>query len=215
MKNTVKKRRGFFIGAASVLCAAAISCGALFITGAAKNNGSAGSAVSSCQSDYPKLPDSTLLSVSSSLEDQIKTSALVVDATVKEVLPDETRTYTPESGTGVAILYSENDMSGSEYTVKPVILQINDTLKGKSADKEIKMYLTPAELSCSPDFKSGDRLMFMLTKYQEGFTSTTIQDAYYYIAADEKVYPAELTDKLKEYSGMGLQKFKQKIKSLV
>lgn len=174
----------------------------------------------SAQSDYPKLSAPASISFAGSpdttLTQQVSNSKLVVDATVVKVLPDETRVFTPEKGSGEAKIYKKKGISSSTYTVRPVELKINDTLKGSSKSDTITMYLTPVEMDSSPDFKTYKHLVFMLSDYiSGGYTPTTLQDGYYYISDDNKVYPAVNSNKLKTYSGVTVDDFKRDIKNII
>jgi hypothetical protein len=143
---------------------------------------------SSRQSNYPILLTPTAVAtIDTSLDDQVSASSLIVDATVVNVLPDEVREYIPQKGSAEAKIYQKRGISETQYSIRPVKLKVNDTLKGEGADQTITIYLTPAELDCSPNFKAGDRMVFMLTQYiGGGYTATTLQDGYYYVSADNK-----------------------------
>lgn len=132
-----------------------------------------------------------------------------------ESLPEETRKDTPESGSFEAKVDAKLGKSGSEYSVRPVMLNIRETLKGKASSNQITMYITPAALDCAPNFKKGDRLIFMLSEYPGGgYASVSLQQAYFYVSSDSKIYPAVVTDKLKGESGKSLRDFETEIKSL-
>ena len=45
------------------------------------------------------------------------------------------------------------------------------------------------------------------------YVMTSSQSGYYYLAADNKVYPARVTEALKETSGMSLGEFKRQVKN--
>ncbi len=167
---------------------------------------------SSNQSDYPILPPcSAGISVLSTLSDQVKESDLVVDATVVSILPDETHTYSPESGSTEAAI---NDKAGGADTfyVGSVIFSINEVIIG-SAKAQITMCISPIALDCSPKFKKGDRMILMLVEAEDGsYYPTTLQQSYYYISEDKRVYPALLTKENKKDSGRKLGGFVKKIR---
>lgn len=170
---------------------------------------------SSSQSDYPTLPEpQNAETIVTSLGDQVKASSLIVDATVAEVLPDETREFTPEKGSVDEKIFAENGMQSAKYTVRPIKLNIVSTMKGKSDGETVTLYIPPAGLDCAPQFKKGDRLVFMLSSYADGYTGTTLQDGYYHVSADSKIYPAVVTDQLKAQSGRKLDDFENEIKTL-
>ena len=170
----------------------------------------------SSQSDYPTLPAPALADeAETSLSDQVSDSDLIVDATVVKVLPDETRIFKPQRGTAEVQLYAEQGISGSPLQLRPVELKINRVLKGGSGEKNITMYILPMGLDCSPDFKTGDRLVFMLRKYiVGGYSPAELQSGFYHIAADNRVYPAVVNNLLKDQSGRSLSDFENDIRSL-
>lgn len=57
--------------------------------------------------------------------------------------------------------------------------------------------------------------MFFLHKdsSSDGYLIMAPHEGYFYIAADNKIYPSEVTQGLKSTSGMFLDKFKQDVKS--
>jgi len=173
---------------------------------------------SSHQSDYPTLPPPALISeVPLGLSDLVRESSLIVDATVSRVLQDEELEFVPKKGSTDEKLSKKAGMTKDKFTVRPIELRINETLKGHAEEegKKIMMYITPVALEISPKFKEGDRLVFMLNPYSRGgYTAVALQDGYYYIAEDERIYPANLTQQLKKESGKTLKDFKKEIKSL-
>ena len=194
------------------VCAAAATGGWFLLNPqAAKANGKG-----SKQSDYPTLPmpaqfEERYVGVDRLVQD----STLIVDATVEKVLPEETRKDTPESGSFEAKVDAKLGKSGSEYRVRPVMLNIRETLKGKASSDQITMYIPPMALDCSPNFKKGDRLIFMLSEYPGGgYAALTTQQAYFHVSSDSKIYPAVVNDKLKGESGKSLRDFENEIKKL-
>ena len=85
---------------------------------------------------------------------------------------------------------------------------------GTDDSKQILMYIKNIQIDCSPDFQPGDRLIFMLSEYKDGYASPLTQSGFYYVAADDKIYPAKLTEPLRSYSGQSLSSFKSEIHSL-
>ncbi len=204
---TIKKKR--LLGVACII----IGLGVLITGGVLLYNHFAHT---SSQSDYPTLPLPKFAdTIDLSLSDQVINSNLIVDATVANVLPEETRKYNPQAGTAEAKIYEKQGINESEYTLRPIEITINETLKGTNNSKTITMYIMPFGLDCSPNFKKGDHMIFMLRKNGDGgYNSVSLQDSYYYIAADNKVYPALVTDLTKTQSGKNLNDFKNDIKSL-
>ena len=128
--------------------------------------------------------------------DQVDLSTLIVDATVAEVKP------------------VENRVSITPYQVQPIYLTVNEKLMGADDSKQILMYITNIQLGCVPDFQPGDRLIFMLSEYEDGYASPMVNTGFYYVAADDKVYPARVTEELRSHSGQSLSSFKSEIHSL-
>lgn len=167
---------------------------------------------SSSQSDYPTLPPVQFEEREASVDSLVGYSTLIVDATVQNVLPDERRTEIPESGSFEENVDKKLGKSSDEYTVRPIELKINETLKGNAPSDTITMYIPPLNLDCAPKFKAGDRLIFMLHEYPGGgYAAISAQQAYFYVAQDDKVYPAVVNDKLKSESGKSLSTFKKEI----
>ena len=151
----------------------------------------------SSQNDYPELPIPGLIHLRpTSLVDQVDLSTLIVDATVAEVKP------------------VENRVSITPYQVQPIYLTVNEKLMGADDSKQILMYITNIQLGCVPDFQPGDRLIFMLSEYEDGYASPMVNTGFYYVAADDKVYPARVTEELRSHSGQSLSSFKSEIHSL-
>lgn len=170
----------------------------------------------SSQSDYPQLePPEFVMTAELDLAEIVSESTLVIDGIVEEVLPIETRVYTPEKGSAEEAIHDKIGVKKDTYDVRPIKLKINKTLKGTISQSTVTMYLTPIQLDCTPAFQKGDRLIFMLSEYDgEGYATTTLQDSFYYVASDGKVYPAMMTKKLTGYSGMALSAFEKEIKSI-
>ena len=56
---------------------------------------------------------------STSLEEQVGMTTLIIDATVAEVKPVETRVFVPEGGTGEKAIYDKQGIGSSTYQVQP------------------------------------------------------------------------------------------------
>lgn len=169
----------------------------------------------SSQEDYPTLPVPALLEVAPmSLEQQVKSADLIVDATVQEVLPEESRQYRPEEASPEQAIAEKNGSGANEYQVRPIKLHVNERVKG-SCEQEITLYIPPIALDCAPELQPGDRLFFLLHPYVGGgYTSVSVQAGYYYIAHDNKVYPALPTEELKELSGIQKDELKRKMQAV-
>jgi len=170
----------------------------------------------SSQDDYPVLPAPALaMTIPTSLTDQIATATLVVDATVKQVLPDVTKTVDVKPGSAEDMANQKAGHTGSDtVTFGAVAFTVNDVLLG-SIGSSLVMEISPYAMGCVPDFRPGDRMVLFLYQPSDGsYRSVSMQDSYWYVAKDQKVYPAVVTDKLKEYSGKGLGPFKSQINQI-
>lgn len=161
------------------------------------------------QSDFPLLEEKGTLSyVTPPLEEQIQKSELIVDATVSEILPTEQREYHSTS---------EDMEEGLEevlyYSVDPVVFTVNEVISGEIQDSFCFM-LPPALSGLKPDFQVGDRFILTLIPYEDGYSTTTPVTSYFYVADDEKAYPASLKEPVARFSGMKLQDFKNELRVL-
>ena len=189
----MKNRRFWFI----LCCALALAIGAGATWALWPAPQQAPAVKPSSQDDYPILPIPPTIQLRPiSLVDQVDLSTLIVDATVAEVKP------------------VENRVSITPYQVQPIYLTVNEKLMGADDSKQILMYITNIQLGCVPDFQPGDRLIFMLSEYEDGYASPMVNTGFYYVAADDKVYPASVTEKMRSHSGQSLNGFKSEIHSL-
>ena len=189
----MKNRRFWFI----LCCALALAIGAGATWALWPAPQQAPAVKPSSQDDYPILPIPPTIQLRPiSLVDQVDLSTLIVDATVAEVKP------------------VENRVSITPYQVQPIYLTVNEKLMGADDSKQILMYITNIQLGCVPDFQPGDRLIFMLSEYEDGYASPMVNTGFYYVAADDKVYPARVTEELRSHSGQSLSRFKSEIHSL-
>lgn len=172
------------------------------------------------QSDYPILPDSGSLVTFiyfNSLEMLTQYSDLVIEGTVGSALPFETTTYFPPNGTAESAILNKTGQSGYQITKYAIKITINDTMKGKANKNEIVLYRSSITIDAEPQLTQGEKLMFFLHKdsSSEGYIIMAVHEGYFYIAADNKVYPSEVTKGLKSTSGMYVDKFKQDVRSYV
>ncbi|MCI9274060.1 MAG: hypothetical protein HFE39_08945 [Clostridiales bacterium] len=168
---------------------------------------------SSSQSDYPALPHPTLVATyETTLEEQLDSADFVIDATVMEVKPEVQTTYTPEKGSAEEKLQEK----GVDYTSRklPIALAVNEVCQGEYSSDTITIYISAFAIDCIPDFQPGDRALFLLKKFGEEYGTVTLQESFFYIADDQKVYPANYTESLKETSGMRLSQWKDYAASL-
>jgi len=169
----------------------------------------------SSQSDYPVLPEiTTVLEIPTSLADQVNTASLIIEATVLQRLPDEEAPLNIDPDSPEATIAAKQGIDGNSATFGAVSFKVNKVLKGTAADA-ITMKISPFALGSVPDFQPGDRMILFLAPNINGdYFSVALQEAYWYVAADSKVYPAVATDQLKQYSGESLSKFKSAITSI-
>ena len=172
----------------------------------------------SSQSDYPILPKPTQLdSIPADLNKLVSVSELVVTGTVKEVLPVEDYNYTPGQGTAEAAIASKTGNSNEVLKIQPVTLQVDDVLKGTKPAGELKMVIMPYAMGYSPNFQAGQKMVFFLVynSAYKAYNAVDPQQGYYYIASDKRVYPAVVTDKNKDTSGVIFNDFKSRVKGFV
>ena len=99
-------------------------------------------------------------------------------------------------------------------TFGAIRFKVNEILLG-SCDNELTLSISPFAIDSSPNFRPGDRMILFLFQDLSGnYFSVSMQDSYYYVAKDSKVYPAVVSDQLKQYSGQGLGPFKSSINAL-
>ena len=169
----------------------------------------------SSQSDYPVLPKIVnVIEVPTSLADQVNTASLIIDATVLQRLPDEEAPLSIDPDSPEATIAAKQGTDGYSATFGAVSFKVNKVLKGTAADT-VTMKISPFALGSVPDFQPGDRMILFLAPNINGdYFSVALQEAYWHVAADSKVYPAVATDQLKQYSGEGLGAFKSAINSI-
>lgn len=101
-----------------------------------------------------------------------------------------------------------------KWTIHLFSIEVTDTIRGEAADRII-IGRNAIYDGATPDLNPGDECIFFLTRYQDrgDYIVTSFQEGYYYIAADNRVYPVKLQDSTRAYSGMGLSEFKKEIRS--
>lgn len=212
MKNISNNRKFLILYKLSCICIIILSISIL--PGCDESN----NIKASKQSDYPILPDLgsfvEYIHVSS-LRMIVQDSDLVIEGTVGNTLSSETTDYIPQSGTAEAEILSKTDQSGYQITKYAVKITIDDILKGTADKAEIILYRSSIIIDTEPQLTQGDRLIFFLHRdsSSDGYIIMAPHEGYFYVAGDGKVYPTEVTEGLKNTSGMSLNKFKQEIKS--
>ena len=172
----------------------------------------------SAQSDYPVLSTPAQADfITVDLKSLTTEADLVFVGTVKKVSGAEEHQYTPKKGTADYEIWHKSGISVVHYQTKTITLEINEIYKGKEIHKEIKMVIGPAMIDCSPDFKTGQKMIFFLThnSVDNNYDELGINQCFYYIASDSRVYPAAVFKENKDTSGMALRDFKAKVKSYV
>ena len=165
----------------------------------------------SSQSDYPELHTPTFaLMVDLSFPEYVDCAELIVDATVEEVLPEKTVTYTPEPGSGEE---KEQEKWGTEYVFQQLVfkLKVNEVWAGTLDSDSVTLYIPPLLQDSVPDFQPGDRMVFFLETLHDGYSPSSTKGSIYYIAHDNKIYPTLLADTLEDYSGKRLRDFKRDV----
>lgn len=171
----------------------------------------------SSQSDYPVLPEYDLFSSEpvTDLERLSTYSDLVVVATVDEVYPPQTVTYTPPKDSNEAVILEKQGIQNISSDKTRVDVKVNQVLRGRESRKVISVWRHTEYEYLQPDLKKGDKMILFLSSFDlvDGYVMYSSQSGYYYLAADNKVYPARVTEALKETSGMSLGQFKQRVKN--
>ena len=217
MKNPIKKIKALKKKTRVLLCCAlalAIGVGATWALWPAPQQVPA--VKPSSQEDYPVLPFPELMSYRApDLATQVNDATLIVDATVDEVKPVETRVFVPEEGTGEKAIYDKQGIGFSTYQVQPIYFTVNDKLMGTDSSERILLYLKNYQVGgYAPDFQPGDHFILLLCEYEDGYQTMAAQEGFFYVAADDKVYPARVSEKTRSHSGQSLSSFKSEIHSL-
>lgn len=172
---------------------------------------------SSKRSDFPVLEPSPLMVITyePTIKEQLDYADLIVEATVLDVSPIEDMLYVPLPGTEEAKIFKEEGSPEIRVTCKKVELQVDDYIKG-NAGKKITMPIVSINLDSAPDFKVGDRFVLELIKYSGGgYTNASPVSSYFFIAHDNKVYPAGNDSETARFSGMDLSDFKKELRKII
>lgn len=167
---------------------------------------------SSKRSDFPVLePSPFLLTNEVAFEDQVEASELVVEATVQKVYPIEQRVLIPQKGSPEAAALAKNGDTSIVYNALVVEMKADDYIKG-NAGETFKMSIVAYHLDSSPDFNVGDRFLLTLGEYVDGtYSPVTHVSSYFFVADDNKIYPAGNDTPTLKYSGMDLFSAKRDI----
>lgn len=173
----------------------------------------------SSQSDYPVLPpipeNPDSLSDRKELDlDAISTySDLVAEVTVGKTYDSETITYTPKAGSLDAEALGKLGLSSISDDKTRVDLHIDRILRGNELRRNISVWISTDSLDYLPALNKGDKMIVFLLEYNlvDGYIATG-SDGYYYLSADDKVYPARVTRSLEETSGMDYSEFRKLVR---
>ena len=169
----------------------------------------------SSQDDYPVLPElqGNITYFPMRFDILNKQSSLVVRGTVAEQLPSQTVTteFEPVMDEEGNITHQPPDLS---MEVRYFRIKVTDVIRGSAPDEII---IVRNELSdgCTPAMNEGDDMIWFLYTFEgaDHYTSVSWDEGSYYVAEDNRVYPARLEEATRAYSGMGLSEFKKEIRS--
>lgn len=172
----------------------------------------------SSREDYPELPpmcSALSLCVDFTFEEYVNCSQLVVDATVKGKWPGKFVPSPPKAAsldqTPQEIWRLKDHLTAPYY----VELTINDVWIGSVESSSIILKLPDYAHHLSPIFYSGSRVILFLepdSTEDQVYIAPTSNGSLYYVADDQKIYPAFLSTTLTGYSGKKLYQFKQNVR---
>ena len=169
------------------------------------------------QSDFPPPRESDLLgfSVRSDVKDQVEIADLVIQGTVTKVLEPE---KVEEPGP-VPEEYAEIMGGGGTriITYHHFEIAVEDLIKGNPGSDKISLTVTGGNIDAVPPLTEGTKMVFCLDDREErgGYGIISVHDGFYYIARDNKVYPADPTDVMERVSGMELSALKEEMRGYV
>lgn len=167
----------------------------------------------SSQDDYPVLPESTANATTLPLSFAYLSSQsdLIIKGTVMEQLNEveKTMTFEPETDAEGNVI---REIPSAAFSFDQYRIQVDDVIRG-DAGKEIVLQRNLMFTSASPELSDGSRMIFFLAENDGVYYPLAEQEAYYYVAEDNRVYPAQFMDCTRAYSGMGLSEFKKEIRS--
>jgi hypothetical protein len=178
--------------------------------------------LSSSQSDYPILPEGDgLLSFEriERLETLCFRATLIIKGEIIERLPKVTKTIIPAPGSPESKNVDKAKLDAYLAESYPIRILIEDVIKGsgESAGSKIQLMVSAMIIDACPDMQKGDGFVFFLYKQTttDNYVQVGLHDGYFYYAADNKVYPAEVQPYLANTSGMGYADFKKLIQNCV
>lgn len=170
---------------------------------------------SSSQGDYPVLPQgpasSNIMDFNLGMMSFLSDSIVV--AQVQELLPQQD-SERADNSSPLDFLF-QNQLGGKEKPQEfPVKLKIEKNIKGDAQRGQVITLARTGSLEYQPKLHDGDRMVLFLQRDKDGqYTVLAPQHAYFYVAQDEKVYPALLTSDLQETSGMKVNAFAREVKT--
>jgi hypothetical protein len=174
--------------------------------------------LSSNQSDYPILPDAdgfVSFIRADSLEMLNSGSDLVIKGSIADVLPKEVKKIIPDPNSAEAKIIEKTGQKEIIVESYPIMIEVEDVIKdaGELVQTEITLYISSLIVDACPKFKTGDKFVFFLSKKKTavGYVPMGPHDGFFYYAFDNKVYPAEVTEGLKNTSGMDYKSFRAQI----
>ncbi|MFQ9989911.1 hypothetical protein [Neglectibacter timonensis] len=172
----------------------------------------------SSQSDFPYFPNHYeklgFQYFEPDLGSMAAISDLIILGEVQEVFPPASGVEIPEPGSSAAVVLAKEGSEGLAWTEHPVELKIVQTIQGglSRGDTLILWRKDPVE-GTQPELAPGDRLIFFLRHPDDKYYMTANQCGYYYIAEDNRVYPARVNENLKNTSGMPYGQFIRQIRA--
>ncbi|MFU7518018.1 hypothetical protein, partial [Clostridium sp. HCS.1] len=98
----------------------------------------------------------------------------------------------------------EMGVKAAYYGALKVEMKAEEYVKG-DAGETFMMSIVSVNLDSAPDFKVGDRFLLTLKRYIDGtYTNVSPVSSYFFIAHDEKAYPAGDDAPTQRFSGMDL-----------
>ncbi|MCI9274214.1 MAG: hypothetical protein HFE39_09740 [Clostridiales bacterium] len=168
------------------------------------------------QSDFPPPRDSALLglSIRSDLKEQVESADLVIQGTVTKVLEPI------EVDVPAAVPEEYTDIMGggaSKVTYFGFEITVLDAIKGNPGAETIQLNVNENNIEAIPPLTEGMNMIFCLNKKQHygdyGIISET--DGFFYVAKDDKVYPADPSGYMERISGMDLSALKEEMRGYV
>lgn len=99
--------------------------------------------------------------------------------------------------------------------MRRVDVRVSELIRGEDKSDLLYVWQEMDYLPTLPELKKGDELILFLNFNSDfdGYTVMTPAEGYFYLAEDDKVYPARVTEKLKEVSGMNYMEFKKRVEN--